>query len=182
MLKGSARGIAGTDLYSIIATQKERLASFGGHARACGVEVARSELPYLTEGLRQEMRRIYAGNPRIFSLSRDYDISPAIEDIDHDFYSELRLLAPFGAGNSEPVLLLRGHVKEYRRIGAEGKHLRLVLEDGRGNYLKALKWNVPEEMYRLVSQGGDIRVLGNLKEDNYRGRPGVRLEIEEIFI
>ncbi|MCC6189307.1 MAG: hypothetical protein IT318_09745 [Anaerolineales bacterium] len=55
-----------------------------------------------------------------------------LPDLDRELADYLRKLEPCGFGNPTPVLASRGlKVANSRSVGAEGKHLKLSLTDGR---------------------------------------------------
>jgi len=62
-----------------------------------------------------------------------------------------------------------------------GGHVRCQLVDGHGGRLKAVAWRVEETPLgqRLLSGGGTLHVAGKLKADDWNGRQGVQLEIED---
>ena len=62
-----------------------------------------------------------------------------------------------------------------------GGHIRCTLSDGGGGRLKAMAWRAAETDLgrRLLAGGGQLHVAGRLKADDYMGRQGVHLEIED---
>ena len=61
---GSARSLAGLDLYSLLAEQQELLTSFGGHPLAAGLRLPAEHLPLLRLRLNQTLRtRFPSGFP-----------------------------------------------------------------------------------------------------------------------
>jgi hypothetical protein len=63
---------------------------------------------------------------------------------------------------------------EIRRFGLNGKHLELTFAGK--NKLRAIKWNIDDEMIKSLISGQ--LVVGNLKRDKYRG--GVQFMITDI--
>jgi single-stranded-DNA-specific exonuclease len=63
----------------------------------------------------------------------------------------------------------------------KGGHIRLNLVGANGDRLKAVSWRSAETDLgrRLLSGGGALHVVGRLKPDDYMGREGVQLEIED---
>jgi single-stranded-DNA-specific exonuclease len=60
--------------------------------------------------------------------------------------------------------------------------VRCTLVDGSGGRLKAVAWRAEEtEIGRRLLQGaGAVHVVGRLKPDDWQGRHGVELEIEDV--
>jgi single-stranded-DNA-specific exonuclease len=95
-------------------------------------------------------------------------------------FEDFQRLAPFGPGNSEPVFALGGVFAE-QAMPLRGGHVRCVLTDGHGGRLKAIAWRVEDTDFgrRLRAGQGALHVAGRLKADDYMGREGVQLEIED---
>jgi len=56
-----------------------------------------------------------------------------------------------------------------------------MLADGAGGRLKAVAWRAGDSELgrRLMGQQGALHVVGKLRADDYMGRSGVELEIED---
>jgi len=63
----------------------------------------------------------------------------------------------------------------------KGGHIRVTLVDEAGGKLKAVAWRAGETDLgrRLMSGEGALHVVGKLKPDDWQGRNGVELEIED---
>jgi single-stranded-DNA-specific exonuclease len=130
--RGSARTPAGIDLYRALATCRDRLVRFGGHAAAAGLTVRESEIDALRAELSAAVRiqeslpEAGAGGP----LTADAQVNLA--EVDERLVQELIAMAPFGNGNEQPMLVGCGmRVRESRRVG-DGSHLKLLLDDATG--------------------------------------------------
>ena len=86
----------------------------------------------------------------------------------------LARLAPFGAGNDEPVLVLqRAHVVRADRVGREGTVVRAFIEgEGGGQRLKAMLFRARDGLLAetlLNSQGLPLHLAGNLRAEEWNG-------------
>jgi len=63
-----------------------------------------------------------------------------------------------------------------------GGHIRCDLVDGRGQGIKAIAWRSADTPIgrRLAAGGGTVHAAGRLKPDDWQGRGGVELEIEDL--
>ncbi len=78
--------------------------------------------------MRRWPARILTEDDLVPRLTIDAEVDPA--DVTKELALELKRLEPFGMGNPEPVLMLRGMTVVERRTVGEG-HLRLrVSRDG----------------------------------------------------
>ena len=73
-------------------------------------------------------------------------------------------------------------VRIERPMMLRGGHLRCTITDRSGGRLKAVAWRCGETEIgrRLMEEGGAAHVAGRLKADDWNGRQGVELEIEDV--
>jgi len=100
---------------------------------------------------------------------------------DRALLESFQRLAPFGPGNPEPVFAA-AEVRVERPMMLRGGHVRCTLTDRSGGRLKAVAWRAEatEMGKRLMSEGGAVHVVGRLKADDWNGRQGVELEIDDV--
>ncbi len=179
--KGSGRSQAGMNLGKAIqgAYEAGLLMAGGGHAMAAGLTMRPALIPELRAFLEEKLaaEREAAGDE---PLEIDALIRPGAAD--RALLNEFQALAPFGPGNPEPMFALSG-VRVDRPMAMRGGHLRCTLVDSNGAKLKAVAWRCEETDLgrRLLSGEGSLHVAGRLKPDDYMGREGVQLEIEDAY-
>ena len=178
--KGSGRSFGEFNLAEALKATEKWVISGGGHAAACGVKVP-------LEGLAEfaaAMNRYYEGlglkeQERFLEVKEDLVVED-LGELTLELMEELRQLEPFGEGNAEPRFLLpEMRVTEVARLGTEGQHLRLMLEDGRGGRLKLMRFFAPEEDLR-TSVGERVNVWATLAENVFRGTRSVEGRIERL--
>lgn len=178
--KGSGRSFGDFNLAEALKATKKWVISGGGHAAACGVKVPLEGLVDFTAA----MNRYYEGlglreQERFLELKEDLVVEDLAE-LSLEFAEELRQLEPFGEGNGEPRFLLPGmRVVEAARLGAEGQHLRLVVEDERGGRLKLMRFFAPEA--ELTMRAGErVSAWVTVEENVFRGTRSVEGRIERL--
>lgn len=179
--KGSGRSQPGVNLGRAVqaAFDEGLLLAGGGHAMAAGLSVRPDAIP--------ELREFLCGR-----LKDEQDIAAAEDGLEIDalittracdraLWSDFQRLAPFGPGNPEP-LFAAANVRIERPMALKGGHVRCTLTDGSGGRLKAVAWRVgdTETGRRLLQEGGAVHIAGRLKPDDWQGREGVELEIEDV--
>jgi len=120
--KGSGRSIPGFHLLDTVRACSDHLDKYGGHRHAVGVTVSGSNINDFTAAFEREAARVLSDSELIPTLEIDAELKPA--DITADLINELKRLEPFGAGNPEPNLLVRGVKVVERRTVGDG-HLKL---------------------------------------------------------
>lgn len=178
--KGSGRSQPGVNLGKAIQAAFEAglLMSGGGHAMAAGLTVRRDGVPELREFL----CRILAEESDLASLADVVEIDALVTPggAGRGLFDDFQRLQPFGPGNPEPTFAL-ADVRIEQATPMRGGHLRCQLADASGGRLRAVAWRVEDSALgrRLMAGGGGLHVAGRLKADDWNGRNGVQLEIED---
>lgn len=177
--KGSGRSQPGVNLGAAIQSAFDGglLLAGGGHAMAAGLTMRPDAIPelraFLCEALAGEMAiAADADAIEVDALVAPGGARAALEDF--------AVLAPFGPGNPEPLFAL-ADVRVEHPTPLRGGHIRCTLVDGVGARLKAVAWRSADTPLgrRLMGGGGSIHVVGKLKVDDWNGRNGVEVEIED---
>ena len=129
--KGSCRSVEGFPIVTALSRLSHLLSRFGGHAQAAGVALPVSRLGEFRRELSQIAARHAESAP--FVPRRVIDAEIRVDDITPALLADLGLLRPFGAGNEEPLFLLRGaRAHPHGRFGGDAQHVRFeVAGDGR---------------------------------------------------
>jgi len=123
--KGSARSIAGFDLFENLSTCRDILPHFGGHPMAAGMTLQLEDVNELRERLVEKAHMILTEDDFI-PVSR-VDVSCKLEDITVKSIEEMQQLSPFGMNNPKPIIHLEDMtLANVRKIGAEQNHLKIV--------------------------------------------------------
>ena len=178
--KGSGRSFGEFNLAEALKATEKWVISGGGHAAACGVKVPLEGLADFTAAI----NRYYEGlglreQERFLELKEDLVVEDLAE-LSLELAEELRQLEPFGEGNGEPRFLLpEMRVVEAARLGTEGQHLRLVVEDERGGRLKLMRFFAPEA--ELTMRAGErVSAWVTVEENVFRGTRSVEGRIERL--
>lgn len=179
--KGSGRSQPGVNLGRAVQAAYEEglLLAGGGHAMAAGLSVRPDTIPELRAFLCERM----AAEQEIAAADDALEIDALVtaRGADRSLWTDFQRLAPFGPGNPEPTFAA-ADVRVERPMALKGGHVRCTLTDGSGGRLKAVAWRVEdtEAGRRLLQEGGAVHVAGRLKPDDWQGREGVQLEIEDV--
>lgn len=181
-VKGSARSIPQVDLGALVMAAKEKgiLTKGGGHTMAAGFSLREDKIEEFYE---------FAGQ-YVIAKTGDEAITPTIEvdatldamAINFELADYLEKLEPFGAGNSEPKLLLKNVRVSKASIVGVG-HVRCILSSANGGSLKAMAFRVVDNEIGkalLQSKGDAFDVIGVLRKDNWQGRNSLQFIIEDI--
>ncbi len=128
--RGSARSIPEFHITDALDQCAELLIRHGGHAAAAGFTVANENLDIFLESMRRIADEQLGDLELVPTLDIDAELNPS--DLNWATQALLKGLEPFGEGNPTPLFLSRRVlVREAWPVGAEGRHLKLTLSDGK---------------------------------------------------
>ncbi|MDR3513515.1 MAG: single-stranded-DNA-specific exonuclease RecJ [Caulobacteraceae bacterium] len=178
--KGSGRSQPGVNLGRAVQAAFEAglLMAGGGHAMAAGLTMRADAAPELRDFLCRALAEEGASAAAADVIEVDALVTPA--GANRALYEDFRRLEPFGPGNPEPTFAL-ADARIEQVMPMRGGHFRCQLADSRGARLKAVAWRAEDTELgrRLAAGGGTLHVAGRLKADDWNGREGVQLEIED---
>ena len=175
--RGSARSIDGFHLVECLQHCAPLLHRFGGHAMAAGVTVLASRYQELASCLEQYCAARLNGDA--FSRPIRIEATAALADLKPSLHEEIQLLAPFGVGNREPLLLSREvEVVRAETFGADRRHLRVQLRD-RTATAEAIAFDKGSTVSHLTS-GRRLDIVYALDCDRWDGLDRVRLHLKDL--
>ena len=164
---GSGRSISTIDLHGELEGVADLFTHFGGHEFACGFSLPAANLPALRERLHA---RFAAFSDEMFRREASVDAEITLSELDAEFLATHEMLQPFGAGNAQPLFLVRNVKITGTRTFAEDC-CELSLEDATGK-ATAVLWPSAKELAPTLT--GAVDLLAKLEPDRYRG---MRLEV-----
>ncbi len=181
LAKGSARGVFGFDLGAAIiaARQSGLLMAGGGHALAAGFTLREEGLAALHDFLDARFAGVRA-LPAVADLMVGASVSVAGATL--ALAEAIGRLAPFGAGNEEPVVAIpRALVVRADRVGKDAATVRAFIEpEAGGARLKAMLFGArpgrtAEAVARLLltRDRRPLHLAGHLRVNAWMGEAGV---------
>ncbi|HEY1018046.1 MAG TPA: single-stranded-DNA-specific exonuclease RecJ, partial [Sediminibacterium sp.] len=102
---GSARSVAGFNLYEAIHACREHLLGYGGHFAAAGMTLLPENVTAFADAFEKEVSALITDDLLIPEIIIDAEIS--FTDITPSFFSILAQMEPFGPENMRPVFIAR---------------------------------------------------------------------------
>ena len=172
--KGSGRSIPGVDLGAavIAARQAGLLVTGGGHAMAAGFSVLPEHVSAFHAFLEE---RLAAASAMPSAADLIVEGTLAVSGATTEVARHLERLAPFGAGNEEPTLVLhRARVVRADRVGRESTAIRAFVEgDAGGPRLKAMMFRAREgalaDALLARAEGVPLHLAGHLRAEEWNG-------------
>lgn len=182
--KGSARSIAGINIYDALHECRDLLVQFGGHDYAAGLTVRLEDVPELQDRLDAAVGRQVT--PQVLTPAIDVDADVDLADLDGRFWAVLKQFAPFGPANDPPVFRADAVelLRQPRTVGKDGKHLKFsVKQDESGSALHAIGFGLGGRMdllERSWKQGERLDLLFCLEENTWNGRTSLQLNARDV--
>jgi len=177
--KGSARSIAGYDMYEALTACKEWLPHYGGHTMAAGMTLPVENL----EPLRQKLNELageWLSVDDFIPLTK-VDLAMDIQEISLDAAEQLERLAPYGMGNPTPLVMLEDvETSGMRTIGRDDNHLKCSLQKA-GTSVDAIGFNWAH-VTKKVTPKARFRVLGELSVNEWNGNRKPQLTIRDLSV
>ena len=130
MATGSARSVAGFDVYSAIKSCRDLMLNFGGHTYAAGLTMKWENIHEFRRRFQQYVDEHIQPEQTEAILNIDAEIE--FKDISTKrLHNDLKRFAPFGPGNEKPVFCTCG-VYDFgtsKVVGREQEHIKLELVD-----------------------------------------------------
>ena len=176
---GSARSVAGFDVYAAIKSCRDLLVNFGGHTYAAGLTLRWDDIKEFRERFQAYVGQHIADSQREATL--DIDAKIDFRDITKKFHNDLKRFSPFGPSNPKPIFLTTG-VYDFgpsKVVGRSQEHIKLELVDTNSN-------NVMSGI--AFGQSGAARYIKSKRafditytiEDNTFKHGAIQLHIEDI--
>ena len=180
---GSGRSVPGFHLLDSITTAHTAepiFNRFGGHAHAVGFSMPVERLPQFRSAIALQALLSNLLVPELL-----IDVQVEADDLTRDLLAWIERLAPFGMGNPEPVLLVRGlRVSGSPRIIKE-RHICLPLA-GRINAMGWSRTGQQSWAERIeplaLTDGATIDVVFRLRENKHPQYGGLELDLIDLAL
>lgn len=178
---GSARSVAGFDIYSAIKSCRDLLVNFGGHTFACGLTIRWNDVELFKQRIEEYVSQHIQPTQTVPTLNADATIN--FSDINRRMLHDLKRFAPFGPGNTKPVFITN-EVYDFgtsKVVGRQQEHLKLELVDSNSpTVMNGIAFGL-SSVARYIKSRRSFNVLYTIEENVYR-RGNVQLQIDDIHI
>ncbi len=176
IVKGSARGVEGIDLYEALKVNENLLSRWGGHKMAAGFAVEADKAEAFCRAITDTCNRMLAEKSMKPVLEIDAVVAPAQVSI--DLVNRLARLAPFGMSNKKPLLAMSKLLcAGSRSLGKEGKHSRIMLKDPEsGALFESVLWN---SKGRVPVDNQLLDAAFNAEINSYNGQNRLQLVLSD---
>ena len=179
IVTGSARSVAGFDVYSAIESCRDLLENFGGHTYAAGLSLKVENVSEFKRRFEEYVDKYIL--PEQTNAVLTYEAKIDFKDVNFRFYTDLRRFSPYGPENPKPMFCTE-QVYDYgtsRVVGREQEHIKLELVDSKSSrVMNGIAFGQSSQArYIKTKQAFDI--VYSLEENSHK-HGEVQLQIEDI--
>jgi single-stranded-DNA-specific exonuclease RecJ len=176
IVKGSARGVPGIDLYEALKANEHLMTRWGGHKMAAGFSLEVDKVKVFSRALTDTCNRMLA--EKSLRPILEVDAVVGAEEVDVSLVNLLAAIAPFGMDNKKPILVLKDvYCSGTRALGKEGKHTRVMLEElNTGETFESVFWNSKD---KVPADGARLDVAFTPEINSYNGRDRLQLVLAD---
>ena len=181
ILKGSARSVYNYNIGRAIknSLDKKIIISGGGHNMAAGLILEKNNLNNFKEFILKDFSKNILPISNVFS----YDAEISSQALNHDFYTDIKKLAPFGTGNPNPTFLFKD-LKVIKINVLKNNHLSVILKSKIGFSIKSIFFNSTNNKVGeyLLNYKKTFNVLGQINENIWNNKKTLQLTIQDLII
>ena len=179
MATGSARSVAGFDIYDAIKSCRDLLDNFGGHTYAAGLSMKVENIPAFKKRFQAYVDEHIL--PEQTQAILDVEAVIDFRDITKKLLSDLKKFAPHGPCNPRPLFCTH-NVYDYgtsKVVGKNQEHIKLELVDSMSsNVVNGIAFGQSASA-RFIKSKRSFDIVYNIIENAYK-HGEVQLQIEDI--
>jgi len=176
LVAGSARSVAGFNLYEAIYACREHLVAYGGHFAAAGLSL----LPEHVNAFRQKFNEVVSEtiDERLLIPEIIIDAEISFTEITESFYNILVQMEPYGPENMRPVFIARNVMETgYSKILKE-QHVRFVVKQQQLT-LTGIGFNMHDK-FDLLGMKKPLDIVFTIDENEWQGNKTLQLKMIDI--
>ena len=176
---GSARSVAGYDIYDAVKSCRDILENFGGHTYAVGLSLPIENIPEFRRRFQQYVNEHIL--PEQTEATLDIEEEVDFREITKKLHNDLKKFAPHGPDNPKPLFCTR-NVYDYgtsKVVGRQQEHIKLELVDSKSsNVMNGIAFG-QSQAARYIKSKRSFDIVYTIEENIYK-RSEVQLQIEDI--
>lgn len=178
IVAGSARSVAGFNVYDAVDKCRDLLENYGGHFYAAGMTLK----PENVEAFRIKFEEVVAStiNPELLIPEIVIDTEITLKDITPAFFNILKQFEPLGPDNLRPVFLMRNVVDSgYSRL-VKDEHIKFsVKQHHSSNTLTGIGFYMADK-FPLVNSKQPFDMVFTIDENEWNGKMNLQLKVIDI--
>jgi single-stranded-DNA-specific exonuclease len=176
VVAGSARSVAGFNLYEAIHECREHLLGYGGHFAAAGMTLLPEQVEAFSSKFEEVVSRIIQPELLIPEIVIDSEVD--FTELKESFYNIICQMEPFGPENLRPLFIAR-NVKEagFSKI-VKDQHIRFVLKQNSITF-SGIGFNLATK-FHLLQMNHPLDVVFTLDINEWQGTKSLQLKVVDF--
>jgi single-stranded-DNA-specific exonuclease len=175
-IAGSARSVAGFNLYEAIYACKEYLLGYGGHFAAAGMTLLEENLEAFRNAFEKIVSETIPDELLIPEIVIDAEVS--LKDLTMPFFNILSQMEPFGPGNMRPVFIARKLTDSgYSKIVKE-QHLRFSVKQN-DIHFTGIGFGMADK-YTLLQNNQLVDIVFTLDLNEFNGQQNLQMKVIDM--
>ncbi|WP_127126802.1 single-stranded-DNA-specific exonuclease RecJ [Pseudoflavitalea rhizosphaerae] len=175
-IAGSARSVAGFNVYEAIHQCRDLLLGYGGHFYAAGMTLE----PGKVEAFRARFEEVVSASITEDMLIPEINIDSVVtlSDLKQSFFNIIKRMEPFGPENMQPLLMVSGVTDSgYSKI-VKDVHIRFSVRQG--NILfNGIGFNLASK-FHLLQNGEPVDIVFTLEENEWNNEKHLQLKVLDL--
>ena len=173
-VKGSGRSIEAYSMYEELVKCSDLLTKFGGHPMAAGLSMEEKNV----EPFRRRLNENCTLTEQDLIPKIMIDVPMPISYLSKQLTEQLKILEPFGKGNTKPLFAQKGvRVMGLRILGKNRNVAKMKLIDAEGNQREAVFFGEAQEFAKFTETHDTISVTYYPEINVYQGRETLQVVI-----
>lgn len=170
---GSARSVAGFNLYEAIHACKEHLLGYGGHFAAAGMTLLPENIEAFTLKFEQVVSQTI--QPESLTPVLIIDAEVLFKDLTLSFYKIIHQMEPYGPENMRPVFLVRNVMDSGNSRIIKEQHIRFCLRQNNCSF-NGIGFNMAGK-FHLIESKKPLDVVFTLEENEWNEQKVLQLKV-----
>lgn len=175
-IAGSARSVAGFNVYEAIHQCRDLLLGYGGHFYAAGMTLE----PGKVEAFRARFEEVVSASITEDMLIPEINIDAVVtlSDLKQSFFNIIKRMEPFGPENMQPLFMVSGVTDSgYSKI-VKDVHIRFSVKQG--NILfNGIGFNLASK-FHLLQNGEPVDIVFTLEENDWNNEKHLQLKVLDL--
>jgi single-stranded-DNA-specific exonuclease len=176
---GSARSVAGFDLYEALSGCAHLLDQYGGHKFAAGLTMQQQNVDAFADKFEEIVSSTITEELLIPMIKIDAEIELA--QIDGKFFRVLAQMGPFGPENMSPIFVTHGVYLAQHAMTVGANHLKINIKQQNSPIFEGIAFGLAE-FEKLLQPKVPFSVCYTIEENVWRDKKRLQLNIKGIKI
>jgi single-stranded-DNA-specific exonuclease len=173
---GSARSVAGFNVYEAIHQCKDLLIGYGGHFYAAGMTMSAENVNAFQDRFEEVVSSSITEDLLVPEIVIDAEVE--LKDLSLSFYNILCQMEPFGPLNVKPVLVVKNVIDTGQSKIVKEQHLKLSITRDQLTYT-GIGFNLAYK-FNLLENKQPVDIVFTLDENEWNGQKTLQLKVIDL--